>query len=176
MRYKLRDIRIFPFAILLLFFLLVFFNIRAKSRIHSPLSPAGSGAQNPGLDRFDEFTPSLFNYGGGAADDNPSARFEITSNEKNEDIQCRVRFRMKKEEDLLLLFSWYRENTLMRQDSLWASGQDTACATHYAVPRNETGNWSVDIALRDNRLLKTLSFTVENRINPRRYRSLKNDS
>jgi hypothetical protein len=173
LQYKLRDIRLFPFFILSLFFILVFINLRSKSHSLDRLPLLGRTSPGPASAYFLDFSPAIYGMRGTVPDTGAVRLFEITANEKEETVACRLNYRLKKESELRLIFSWYRGNTAVRQDSQWISAADTVCNSVLSIPRSETGHWSVDIALKENILLKTLSFEVSTRSEPQRFRSLK---
>ncbi len=176
MRYKLRDLRIFPFVMIVLFFLMVLLNLRSKSRSHLAPAVIGAGAQNPSQAMFNEFEAIMLKAGSKNTEDTMGvSQFEIKTNEKWEEIQCRLKYRMKKEGDLFFIFSWFHENTLMKHDTIWYSASENTAMSRYMVERKETGHWSVDIGLKDNILLKTLCFEVSAGKEPAHFRSLKTD-
>ena len=174
MRYRLREVRIFPIAVLLLFILLMALNLRSKSRPLSDLSLLRQPGRTPASLKFDEFSPAVYDVREGRAV--TDSFFELTSNEKSEEVMCRVKYRTRRDEDQVLIFSWYLGNALKRRDTLWAASSDTLCKSIISIPRNEAGQWSVDISLKENILLSTLCFELTVKSAPRHFRSLKGES
>jgi hypothetical protein len=170
LRYNLRDLRIFPIVVLALFLLLIVINLRTRNRLSGAPLTRGAG-KAPSALRFDEFSPAIFDLQDGKAVSD--SVFLITSNEKSEEVMARVRYRTRKDEDQLLIFSWYLGDTLKERDSVWAQAADTACRSVISIPRSDAGHWSVDIALKDNILLSTLCFELVVQNSAQHFRSLK---
>jgi hypothetical protein len=171
LRYNLRDLRIFPIVILLLFFLLIVINLRSRNRLLSNPSLLRESGRTPSAIKFDEFSPRVIDMQDGRL--MSDSLFQLTSNEKSEEVMARVKYRTRKDEDELLIFSWYLDDSIKKRDSVWAQASDTLCKAVILIPRSEAGHWSVDISLKDNILLSTLCFELLVQNTAQHFRSLK---
>ncbi|MFH0922182.1 MAG: hypothetical protein V1913_17700 [Fibrobacterota bacterium] len=162
MTVKLRNLRLFPFLLLICLLLLFAFDVkerRASGNLPGagtsapPLPAAESAVPGPVLLEFSAATLDASQPGWPAAD-----RFGLSPDKREQRVACRVRYRLRENVHTRFLFAWYNENTLFQAETLAPPVTEGTLSSVIAIPRGGAGHWSVDLSLDDETLLRTLDF------------------
>lgn len=172
MKYKLRNIRLFP--LLLLFLLIVLFLMNFLGRrtgFELPVAPEKS--QPPAMLRFfSSFAAYLCTGSGEGAALSSQTRFELPPNRREQIVHCCVQYEMKGKAPKSITCAWYRENELQFSEDIYLGQPEDTVTSTLAISRYRTGTWSIDISTGDGVLLSTLVFNMALKAHHGHFRSL----
>lgn len=160
MRSRLRHLRILPIVLLLLLIVLFVFNLMSKRRAFTGYPFGSSGSADTSALLFNFFSGHVCKAFPGDSLGAPASLFRIEPNERQQRLACVVRYRLAGSGSFRLNCTWYKGNNVVASDRPVLMDADSVLAVFHTVDRGDAGNWSVDLALQDGKLLRTFVFNI----------------